>query len=88
MKRFFLFAALGLLPACEPGAMGPTASVSGGGGMRELLVLGAPRMSFEDCRARGGLIIRDKGSAQIACDPRVRRAPVPADEFNHPDVQG
>ncbi|WP_375281587.1 hypothetical protein [Pseudooctadecabacter sp.] len=41
-------------------------------------------MSFEDCRARGGIIIRDQGSPMVACDPRVRRAPVPADEFDHP----
>lgn len=88
MKRFFLISALGLLAACEPGAVGPGPAVSGGGGMREFLVLGSSRMSFEQCRARGGLIIRDKGSAMVACDPRVRRKPVPADEFNHPDVQG
>jgi len=41
-------------------------------------------MSFEQCRARGGLIIRDAGSPMVACDPNVIRAPVPADEFNNP----
>lgn len=87
MKRFFLIPALGLLAACEPGAVGPSSAVSGGGGMREFLVLGS-RMSFEQCQARGGFIIRDKGSAMVACDPRVRREAAPSDEFNHPDTQG
>jgi hypothetical protein len=41
-------------------------------------------MSFEDCRARGGMIIQDAGSPMIACDPRVRREPVLANEFDHP----
>jgi len=58
--------------------MGPSAS-----GAREYLVLGSS-MSFEECRARGGIIIRDPGSPMIACDPRVRREPVPANEFDHP----
>jgi hypothetical protein len=62
-----------------PGAAAP----AGGGGFREYLVLGSS-MSFEDCRARGGIIIQDAGSPMIACDPRVRREPVPADEFDHP----
>ena len=62
-----------------PGAAAP----AGGGGFREYLVLGSS-MSFEDCRARGGIIIQDGGSPMIACDPRVRREPVPADEFDHP----
>jgi hypothetical protein len=41
-------------------------------------------MSFEKCRARGGLIIRDSGSPMVACDPNVVRAPVPVDEFDNP----
>lgn len=53
------------------------------GGVNEYLVLGSA-MSFEECRARGGIIIRDAGSPMVACDPRVRREPVPADEFDHP----
>lgn len=53
------------------------------GGITEYLVLGSS-MSFEECRARGGIIIRDAGSPMVACDPRVRREPVPANEFDHP----
>jgi hypothetical protein len=69
------------LSACEgTGAM----NAPSGGGMREFLVIGG-RMTFEQCRARGGLIIRDSNTAMVACDPSVRRTPVPADEFNHPD---
>ena len=52
MKRLILGSVLALA-ACEGGGM-----VSSGGGMREFMVIGN-RMTFEDCRARGGLIIRD-----------------------------
>ena len=77
MKRLILGSVL-VLAACEgTGAVG-------GGGMREFMVIGN-RMSFEDCRARGGLIIRDSDTAMVACDPTIRREPVPADEFDHPD---
>ncbi len=71
---------LALLPlaACDGMPAGGT-----GGGFREYLVLGSS-MSFEECRAAGGLIIRDQGSPMVACDPRVRGEPVPADEFAHP----
>ena len=62
-------------------AIAPAAS--SGNARREYLVLGS-NMSFEECRARGGIIIRDAGSPMIACDPRVRRTPVPANEFDHP----
>ncbi len=80
MKRL-IFGAVLALAACEgTGTMAPPS----GGGMREFMVIGN-RMSFEDCRARGGLIIRDSNTAMVACDPSVRRAPVPADEFDHPD---
>ena len=41
-------------------------------------------MKFNQCRALGGLIIRDSGSPMVACDPNVIRAPVPADEFDNP----
>ncbi|MBE0412478.1 hypothetical protein [Yoonia sp.] len=41
-------------------------------------------MSFEQCRARGGFIMRDASTSMVACDPTVRREPVPADEFDHP----
>ncbi|HEV8033427.1 hypothetical protein [Yoonia sp.] len=83
MKRLIL-GSIVALAACEGG--GGLTSTSGGGGMREFIVIGG-RMSFEDCRARGGLIIRDSETAMVACDPSIRRAPVPADEFDHPDNQ-
>lgn len=81
MKRLILVSVLALA-ACE-GAPG------GGGEFREYMVLGNT-MTFEQCRSRGGLIIRDPNSPMVACDPHVRREPVPADEFNHPGapVQG
>jgi hypothetical protein len=81
MKRI-LFGSLVLLAACEEGASfsnGPAAS----GGMREQLVIGS-NMSFEQCQSRGGLIIQDRGSPMIACDPHVIRAPAPTDEFDNP----
>ncbi|MCK0096432.1 hypothetical protein MWU60_12685 [Yoonia sp. F2084L] len=77
MKRLVLCSVLALA-ACDGAGMGS------GGGMREFMVIGN-RMSFEDCRARGGLIIRDSNTAMVACDPSIRREPVPADEFNHPN---
>lgn len=90
MKRVVLGCVMGLaLAGCDEAAM---ASIGGGGGggstggspgMREFLVIGNT-MSFERCRSIGGLIIRDNGSPMVACDPNVRGAPVPADEFNHP----
>ena len=66
------------LGACDEAAQ------QNGGGMREYMVLGGG-MSFEQCRARGGLIIRDRGSPMVACDPSVRGEPAPPDEFDHPD---
>jgi hypothetical protein len=87
MKRAFVGFGLVLgLVACNEIAMPGSTSASpptGGGGFREYLVLGST-MSFEDCRARGGMIIQDAGSPMIACDPRVRREPVLANEFDHP----
>ncbi len=78
MRRLILGSFV-VLAACEGSGM-----AAGGGGMREFMVIGN-RMSFEDCRARGGLIIRDSNTAMVACDPSIRREPVPADEFDHPD---
>jgi len=78
MRRLILGSVFALA-ACEG-----TGSLDGDGGMREFMVIGN-RMSFEECRARGGLIIRDTNTNMIACDPSIRRAPVPADEFDHPD---
>lgn len=90
MKRVVIgFGLIMALVGCDeiagPGVAGMVspAAASGGGGFREYLVLGST-MSFEECRARGGIIIRDAGSPMIACDPRVRREPVPANEFDHP----
>ena len=88
MKRVVLGCVMGLaLAGCDEATMAAMNSgggaSSGGGSFREFLVIGN-RMSFEDCRARGGLIIRDAGSPMIACDPSVRGEPTPADEFDHP----
>ena len=85
MKRF-AFLCLMLAAACEP-VPSVTAPPPGttSPGMREFMVIGG-RMTFERCRALGGLIIRDVSTAMIACDPTVRGEPVPADEFAHPDV--
>jgi hypothetical protein len=78
MRRLILGSVLALA-ACEGGGM----TSGGGAGMREFMVIGG-RMSFEDCRARGGLIIRDSNTSMVGCDPSVRGEPVPADEFDHP----
>lgn len=77
--KYMAFVAVVMLAACEgaPGIGG------GGGGTREFMVIGNS-MTFEQCRARGGLIIRDASTSMVACDPTVRREPVPADEFNNP----
>lgn len=90
MKRLGLsFGLVMALVGCDgvaiPAVGGGTTAPSGGGsgGPQEYLVLGSA-MSFEECRARGGIIIRDQGSPMVACDPRVRREPVPANEFDHP----
>lgn len=87
MKRAVLCLGFLALAGCEgtglPGISGAGPAAGGGGGTREYLVLGS-RMSFEQCRAKGGLIIRDQGSPMVACDPRVVGPVVPADEFNHP----
>ncbi|MCF2869953.1 hypothetical protein L0664_02635 [Octadecabacter sp. G9-8] len=66
-----------------PGAAPAAGGLGGSSAPREYLVLGS-NMGFEECRARGGLIIRDSGSPMVACDPRVRGTPVPAGEFDHP----
>lgn len=89
MKRVIIGFGLALaLVGCDEIALPglPGAAPTGGGatgGFREYLVLGST-MTFEQCRARGGIIIRDTGSPMIACDPRVTREPVPANEFDHP----
>lgn len=81
MKRLMLGFVMAL-SACEGGG----GFGSGGGGAQEFMVIGG-RMTFEQCRARGGLIIRDANTPMVACDPQVRGEPVPADEFNHPDAK-
>lgn len=75
MKRMILGAVV-FLAACEAG-------VGGGTSFREYMVIGNA-MTFEQCRARGGLIIRESSTQMVACDPSVRGEPVPADEFDHP----
>lgn len=85
MMRLALIFGVAALSACNmtaPAGGGAT----GGGGMRERLVLGS-NMSFDQCQAAGGLIIQDAGSPMVACDPRVRRrVATPADEFKHPST--
>ncbi|WP_159086978.1 hypothetical protein [Loktanella sp. Alg231-35] len=77
--KYMILGSVLALAACEgTGAMG-----GGGSGRQEYMVIGN-RMSFEQCRARGGLIIRDSNTSMVACDPTIRREPEPADEFNHP----
>lgn len=87
MRNLFCGVAMVALAACDgvpiAAGGGGGGAASSGGGFREYLVLGS-NMSFEECRARGGLIIRDQGSPMVACDPRVQRTPVPANEFDHP----
>lgn len=88
MKRVCMGLLAGvILSGCDditsPTSGGGIAAPVGGNTPREYLVLGS-NMSFEECRARGGIIIRDDNSPMIACDPRVRREPVPANEFDHP----
>ena len=86
MKRYAVLAALALA-GCDGGvglpAIGGGGGSGGGGSVREFLVIGNS-MTFEQCRARGGLIIRDANTTMIACDPQVRREPEPVDEFNNP----
>lgn len=85
MKHAICGAGLLFLAGCQPG-LAPLGGAGGGGTFREFLVIGSS-MPFEQCRARGGLIIRDNGSPMVACDPSVRGEPVPPDEFDHPDSQ-
>ena len=77
MKHLILGSVL-FLTACEDGL-----DIGGGTNVREFMVIGNT-MTFEECRARGGLIIRDSNTSMVACDPTVRGEPVPADEFDNP----
>ena len=81
MKKGIFLAALMALAGCE-GGVGMGAAPSGGA-LQERLVIGST-MSFEQCRAAGGLIIRDAGSPMIACDPSVKRTPVPQAALDTP----
>ena len=88
MNRIFVgLVASVVLVGCDeiavPSGGGLAAAAPTGNVRSEYLVLGS-NMSFEQCRASGGIIIRDANSPMIACDPRVRREPVPAIEFDHP----
>lgn len=84
MTRLIVTIAPLLLSACNLAAPSGGGSAPAAGAARaERLVLGS-NMSFEQCQARGGLIIRDAGSPMVACDPRVQGPSVPADEFDHP----
>lgn len=88
MKRvvFGCVMALGLAGCDDAGTLGGVSGPTGGNGsFREFMVLGSS-MTFEQCRARGGFIIHDRGSPMTACDPNVLHTPTPADEFNNPDA--
>lgn len=84
MKRFILCAGLALAGCDE--AMLASGGLGVGAPRAEFLVVGN-RMSFEQCRARGGLIIRDRGNPMVMCDPSVLGQAVPPDEFDHPESQ-
>lgn len=86
--KHMMIGGFALLAACEGGAL-VTPSGAGGGGntaFREFMVIGA-KMPFEECRARGGLIIRDVNSPMTACDPSVKRNPVPQATSKEPPVE-
>lgn len=82
MRKWGLAGLLPLLAACVDGTGAPTGTGAPGiaSGPVEYLVLNG-RMSFEDCKARGGLIITDPGGAMVACDPTVK-APVVLEQEN------
>jgi len=82
MKRLMLLGFFALVGCDE--TQFASAPSGGGGGFQEFLVIGS-NMSFEQCRARGGLIIKDRSSPMTACDPTVLGKVVPADEFDHPE---
>ncbi|MEN8896717.1 MAG: hypothetical protein ABF248_11610 [Yoonia sp.] len=86
MKRI-VFGCVLVLAGCDDAAMMSAGASGGSASMQERLVLGSS-MSFEQCQARGGWIIKDAGSPMMACDPNVIRAPVPEDEFNNPSQGG
>lgn len=86
MKRLILLAGLALA-GCDETQMGSAPSGGGGGGaFKEFLVIGS-NMSFEQCRASGGLIIRDSGSPMVACDPSVRRDVVAQEDILQGDTR-
>jgi len=86
MKRLMMVAFVGLM-GCDAATMASLNAGSGVGAPRaEFLVVGN-RMTFEQCRARGGLIIRDAGNPMVMCDPSVLGQVVPPDEFDHPESQ-
>ena len=79
--------ALALMAGCAgtgmlPGTGGGAATGSNDA-VREFMVIGSS-MPFEECRARGGLIIRDVNRPMTACDPSVKRNPVPQAALDGP----
>ncbi|KQI67276.1 hypothetical protein AN189_16060 [Loktanella sp. 3ANDIMAR09] len=85
IQRSTVLGAIVLLAGCEAGTM---TSAPGGSepAFREFLVIGSS-MSFEQCRAAGGLIIRDANSPMTACDPSVKRNPVPRTVIDDPTAE-
>ncbi len=91
MKRvvFLMILALAGCDEATMASLGATGGTSAGrttSAFTEQLVIGSS-MSFAQCQAKGGFIIRDQGSPMVACDPSVVRAAPPADDLQHPTVQ-
>lgn len=93
MSRLTRYLTLGLvaasLTACVETGLTPIGGDSSAGttsAYKEYLVLGGARMSYEDCKARRGLLIHDQGSPMYACDPSVTvNAQIDeSQEFAHP----
>ncbi|MFQ3254808.1 MAG: hypothetical protein ACI9U6_003116 [Loktanella salsilacus] len=84
MKIVLGLGALALLAGCAgTGALPGGDTVGTNTAFREFMVIGSS-MPFEECRARGGFIIRDVNSPMTACDPTVRRNPVPQEALDDP----
>ena len=76
--------AMALLTGCAGAGLTPASLGGGGAGaIKEFMVIGSS-MPFEQCRASGGLIIRDVNSPMTACDPSVKRNPVPQAALDDP----
>lgn len=87
MKRSLILFALVVAGCMEAPADGGLEAAGNQSVLREYFVLGGSAMSYQDCVARGGLVIHDQGSSMFACDPRVtHHNSVPDNEFDHPEA--